>query len=186
MTGVQTCALPILKDENFFISTGYDKKFFLWNVSSSLPLYVYEYWDAFFDLDISSDGTLAAAASRDGTVKLIDLRNRIVEDLRGHEGSVFSVSFMPMGNSLLSLGEDRLIKVWKTDINKLVQTYRGHATYIPSLKYSPDGRFLVSSSWDNTVKLWNVGQEILHSSFGDSRSVSYSVAFSPEIGRAHV
>lgn len=173
-------AVKFLKDENFFISTGYDKKFFLWNVSSSLPLYVYEYWDAFFDLDISSDGTLAAAASRDGTVKLIDLRNRIVEDLRGHEGSVFSVSFMPMGNSLLSLGEDRLIKVWKTDINKLVQTYRGHATYIPSLKYSPDGRFLVSSSWDNTVKLWNVGQEILHSSFGDSRSVSYSVAFSPD------
>lgn len=173
-------SLKFLKDSSYFISTGYDKRFLVWNINASAPLYIYEHWDAFFDLDISSDGTFAAAASRDGTVKLIDLRNRQIEDLRGHEGAVYSVSFMPVGNALMSVGEDHLVKVWKTDINRLVQTYRGHATYIPSLKYSPDGRFLASSSWDNTVKLWDVNREMLISTFGTPGLVSYSIDFSPD------
>lgn len=173
-------ALKFLKDNIHFISTGYDKKLLVWDIESDVPVSVLDHWDAFFDLDVSADGTLAAASTRDGIIKLINLKTRQIAELRGHEGSVFGASFLPMGDAIVSIGEDRVIKLWKTDIRKQVFTFRGHMTYIPSLSYSPDGRYLASSSWDSTIKLWNVGAESLHSSFGIPKIVSYSIAFSPD------
>lgn len=173
-------SVKFIRDSNYFISSGYDKKLLIWSILKDEPIYVFQHWDAFFDLDVSSDGTYAALASRDGTIKLVNLKTRQVEDLRGHEGAVFSVSFSPTGDFILSVGEDRLVKMWKTDISKLVNSFRGHLTYIPSLKYSPDGQHIASSSWDNTMKLWDVRKETMKNSFGDIKYVSYSIAFSPD------
>ncbi|MGI6394396.1 MAG: protein kinase domain-containing protein [bacterium] len=173
-------SLKFMKKEGYFVSTGYDKKILVWHLDSPEPLHIYEERDAFFDLDITSDGAFAAVASRDGTVKLINLNTMQVEDFRGHVGAVYSIAFNPSGNELISTGEDSFIKVWKTNVDRIVQVYRGHTTYIPSLKYSPDGRFIASSSWDNTVKLWDAAKEKQISSFGTQGVVSYSIDFSPD------
>ncbi|MBP5592450.1 protein kinase [bacterium] len=175
-----TVAVHFLNDGSRFVSVSYDKRFALWSVSFDKPLNVLEHWDAFFSLDISNDGTFAAAATRDGTIKLINLATRQVDDLRDHVGSVYSVMFLPMGNSLVSVGEDRFIKLWRTDLTKEMQRLRGHTTYIPSLAYSPDDRLLASSSWDYTIKLWNIATESAISSFGVEGTVPYSLAFSPD------
>ena len=173
-------SVRFLNDGIHFVSAGYDKKFVLWSLVFDKPLNVFEHWDAFFSLDVSNDGTLAAAATRDGSIKLINLVTRQVDDFRDHIGSVYSVAFLPMGNSLVSVGEDRFIKLWRTDFTKEMQRLRGHTTYIPSLAYSPDDRFLASSSWDYTIKLWNITTESAISSFGLEGIVSYCLAFSPD------
>ena len=175
-----TVSVRFLSDGVHFVSASYDKKFALWSLLFDKPLNVFEHWDAFFSLDVSNDGTLAAAATRDGSIKLINLATRQIDDLRDHIGSVYSVAFLPMGNSLVSVGEDRFIKLWRTDITREMQRLRGHTTYIPSLAYSPDGKFLASSSWDSTIKLWNISTESAISSFGIEGVVSYSIAFSPD------
>lgn len=172
-------AVKFLKNNKFFLSTSYDKRVLLWNIGKLRPKILLKHWDAFFDLDVSSDDSFAVAASRDGTLKLIDLKSFHVINLRGHEGPVYSASFLPMGREIVSIGEDQLLKQWKTDINKSVLTFRGHTTYIPSMSYSPDGKFLASSSWDTSVKLWNVNTESLYSSFSDRETVAYTIAFSP-------
>ena len=169
-----------MNDGIHFVSASYDKRFALWNILFDKPLNIFEHWDAFFSLDVSNDGTLAAAATRDGSIKLINLVTRQVDDLRDHIGSVYSVAFLPMGNSLVSVGEDRFIKLWRTDFTKEMQRLRGHTTYIPSLAYSPDEKFLASSSWDYTIKLWNIATESAISSFGIEGTVAYSLAFSPD------
>ena len=152
-----TVAVKFLNDGIHFVSASYDKKFALWNPGFDKPLTVYEHWDAFFSLDVSNDGKLAAAAARDGSIKLINLVTRQVDDLR-----------------------DRFIKLWRTDFTKEMQRLRGHTTYIPSLVYSPDEKFLASSSWDFTIKLWNITTESILSSFGIEGTVAYSLAFSPD------
>ena len=175
-----TVAVRFLNDGLHFVSVSYDKKFAFWSLNFDKPVTVFEHWDAFFSLDVSNDGTLAAAATRDGSIKLINLVTRQIDDLRDHVGAVYSVAFLPMGNSLVSVGEDRFIKLWETDFTKEMQRLRGHTTYIPSLAYSRDGRFLASSSWDFTIKLWNITTESAVSSFGVEGIVSYSLAFSPD------
>ncbi len=175
-----TVAVKFLNDGIHFISASYDKRFALWNLHFDKPLTVYEHWDAFFSLDVSNDGTLAAVAARDGSIKLANLVTRQIDDLRDHTGSVYSVMFLPMGNSLVSVGEDRFVKLWRTDFTKEMQRLRGHTTYIPALAYSPDEKFLASSSWDFTIKLWNISTESAVSSFGIEGTVPYSLAFSPD------
>jgi len=175
-----TVSVRFLNDGIHFVSASYDKKFALWSILFDKPVTVFEHWDAFFSLDVSNDGTLAAAATRDGSIKLINLVTRQIDDFRDHTGSVYSVAFLPMGNSLVSLGEDRFIKLWRTDFTKEMQRLRGHTTYIPSLAYSADDKFLASSSWDSTIKLWNIATESVISSFGVEGTVSYSLAFSPD------
>lgn len=175
-----TVAVRFLNDGVRFVSASYDKRFALWSILSNEPVSVVEHWDAFFSLDVSNDGTLAAAATHDGTIKLVNLVTKQIDDLRDHIGSVYSVKFLPMGNSLVSVGEDRTVKLWRTDITKEMKRLRGHTTYIPSLAYSPDERFLASSSWDFTVKLWNIATESVISSFGTEGTVAYSIAFSPD------
>lgn len=175
-----TVAVRFLNDGTRFISASYDKKLALWSVVSDKPLSVFEHWDAFFSLDVSNDGRLAAAATHDGSIKLINLDTRQIDDLRDHEGSVYSATFLPMGNSLVSVGEDRAVKLWRTDLTKEMKRLRGHTTYIPSLAYSPDEKFLASSSWDFSTRLWNIATESAISSFGEDGTVSYSLAFSPD------
>ena len=173
-------SVRFLNDGVRFVSASYDKRFALWSSVFDKPLNVFEHWDAFFSLEISSDGKFAAAAARDGSIKLINLKTRQVDDLKGHSGAVYSLAFMPMGNSLVSVGEDRSLKLWTTDFDKKMQRLRGHTTYIPSVAYSSDGRFLASSSWDSTIKLWDIATESVISSFGIEGTVSYSIAFSPD------
>lgn len=175
-----TVSVKFLNDGIHFVSASYDKKFALWNMLFDKPINVFGHWDAFFSLDVSSDGKFAAAATRDGAIKLVNLKTRQIDDLKGHSGAVYSLSFFPMGDSLVSVGEDRFVKSWQTGFDKKMQRLRGHTTYIPSIAYSPDGRFLASSSWDSTIKLWDIATESVLSSFGIEGTVSYTLAFSPD------
>ena len=175
-----TVGVKFLNDGIHFVSASYDKKFALWNILYEKPLNVFEHWDAFFSLDVSNDGKFAAAATRDGAIKLVNIKTRQIDDLKGHSGAVYSLSFLPMGNALVSVGDDRFVKFWQTDFEKKMQRFRGHTTYIPSIAYSADGRFMASSSWDSTIKLWDIPTESAVSSFGTDGTVSYSLAFSPD------
>ncbi len=173
-------SIKFLNDEKHFVSAGYDKKLIIWSVEKRRPEKVLNHWDAFFDMTVSSDGAFIAASTRDGIIKFINLKTMQIFELRGHEGPVHSVAFMPMGDTIISVGEDRIVKSWRTNISKQVYTYTGHTTYIPSIDYSPDNRYIASSGWDSTIRLWDVKSETQISSFGNERIASLAITFSPD------
>ena len=75
-----------------------------------------------------------------------------------HGGSVQSVAFSPVDNSLVaSAGEHNTIKLWNLRENT-VKPLKGHKNTVNSVVFSPDGKLLVSSSEDNTIKIWNVSE----------------------------
>ncbi len=102
-----------------------------------------------------------------------------------HGGSVQTVKFSPVNNSLLaSAGDDNTIKVWDLQDNTIVTTLRGHSRKIHSVAFSPDGQRLVSGSDDWTFRLWDVeaGTHIatLEHIVDRNRSAVIEVAFSPD------
>ena len=76
-----------------------------------------------------------------------------------HGGSVQTVKFSPVDNSLIASASDNsIIKLWNLQ-NDTETTLRGHSRKIHSVAFSPDGQHLVSGSDDWTFKLWDVPAE---------------------------
>ncbi len=129
----------------------------------------------------SLDGQYIVSGSRDKTVKLWDLKERVLlHTFNGHESEVNSVAFSPDGKYLVSGSNDKTLKLWDVKNRVLLHTFDGHQDWVNSVAFSPDGKYLVSGSSDNTVKLWDVKNQVLLHAFDGYQDWVNSVAFSPD------
>ena len=129
----------------------------------------------------SPDGKMAISGSWDDTVKLWDVKKKVLlHTFEGHSRMVYSVVFSPDGRMIISGSYDDSVKLWDVQTRELLHTFEGHSSDVSSVAFSPDGQKIISGSDDKTVKLWDVQKrELLHTFEGHSSNVS-SVAFSPD------
>jgi HEAT repeat protein/DNA-binding beta-propeller fold protein YncE len=102
----------------------------------------------------------------------------------GHLGPVWSVAFAPDGKSIVTCGEDGLVKIRETATGKLLQTLRGHRGTVRSAQFTRDGTQLLTCSFDRTMRLWEVATGASQRTFADE-VWPYFAAFSPD-GQAAV
>ena len=78
------------------------------------PISIYTgHQDFVTSLDWSPDGTRLASASRDGTVRIWDVRaGKTTLIYRGHRNEVLTVAWSPNGKMLASAGRDGTVQVW--------------------------------------------------------------------------
>ena len=75
-----------------------------------------------------------------------------------HGGSIQSVAFSPVDNSILaSAGGHNTVKLWNLHQNTVKELTR-HKAKVNSVAFSPDGNLLVSGSEDRTLKIWDISQ----------------------------
>lgn len=82
----------------------------------------------------------------------------LVQNLIGHKGIVWNVSWHPLGNMFSSCGEDKIIKLWSKEGDKWVTKtvlVDGHQRTIREVAWSPCGNFLASASFDGTTAIWD-------------------------------
>nr|XP_043629689.1 transcription initiation factor TFIID subunit 5 [Erigeron canadensis]XP_043629690.1 transcription initiation factor TFIID subunit 5 [Erigeron canadensis] len=132
---------------------------------------------------ISHDGSLVAGGFSDSSLKVWDvaklgrmgssMQNEIDPALsennvgsnggkrpytlyQGHSGPVYSASFSPMGDFLLSSSSDSTIRLWSTKFNANVVCYKGHNYPVWDVQFSPVGHYFASASHDRTARVWSM------------------------------
>ncbi|BAY24401.1 WD-40 repeat protein [Calothrix sp. NIES-2100] len=98
--------------------------------------------------------------------------------LEGHEGEVYSATFSPNGQRIISASADHTVKVWNSQ-GKWLFDLKGHQGKVYRASFSPDGQRIVTASEDKTAKVWNSQGQWLFDLKGHQGQV-YAASFSPD------
>ncbi|XP_042903545.1 transcription initiation factor TFIID subunit 5 [Parasteatoda tepidariorum] len=91
--------------------------------------------------------------------RMMDERNACdIRTMVGHSGPVYSTSFSPDRNLLLSCSEDATVRLWSLQTWTNVVCYKGHCFPIWDVKFSPYGYYFASCGHDRTARLWATDQ----------------------------
>ncbi|RIK70194.1 MAG: hypothetical protein DCC67_20890, partial [Planctomycetota bacterium] len=127
-----------------------------------------------------------AAGCGDGKIRLWDDCGRLIAELAGHDGFVYSVAFDPVdGNRLASSGSDGWVRVWDIAAGReALAPLPGIRCYAVGLAYcvafSPDGRWLAAASEPDVVHVWDAATGAVRYRFAGHEIRAGSVAFSPD------
>jgi WD40 repeat protein len=106
---------------------------------------------------LAADDRTLALASKNGSVRLLDLRSSRIRRLAGqHRGEVARMSFTPDGDTLVSVDSGAKLLVWDTVNGVLREQFDAHAGPSDGLAVTPDGRTAISSGDDGRVALWDL------------------------------
>lgn len=75
--------------------------------------------------------------------------------LRGHSGSVYSVSINADGTRVLTGSHDKTVELWDVKTGAEVLTLKGHTSEVVAASFSTDGAMIATGSLDNTAKIWD-------------------------------
>ena len=109
--------------------------------------------------------------------------NEKIHTLKGHKGSVDSVSFSSDGEYICSGSDDNTVGVWYTHTHKKggnIYILKGHTSAVSSVAFSSNWMYIGSGSLDNTVRLWDTLTGNLKRTLKGHTGIVYSVAFSPD------
>jgi WD40 repeat protein/class 3 adenylate cyclase len=121
---------------------------------------------------LSPDSGALAVGSRDGSIRLLDMRSGEVRRFaRGHRSGVVDMAFTADGRSLVSSDFDGGVVVWNVERGQTSEELSTHRGPVWSLVISPDGRTLYSAGNDGRLMLWDLaGTRRLVRSFALGRS----------------
>jgi WD40 repeat protein len=74
---------------------------------------------------------------------------------KGHKGFVWSVTFAPDGQRVLTASDDGKARLWDAENGNQLAVLQGHTEPVRVAAFSPDGRHVVTASADNTARLWD-------------------------------
>ncbi|KAH1067275.1 hypothetical protein J1N35_032262 [Gossypium stocksii] len=132
---------------------------------------------------ISHDGSLVAAGFSDSSLKVWDMAKlgqqggssnlqvendsseqvlglnggkRSYTSFQGHSAPVYSTTFSPFGDFILSSSGDTTIRLWSTKLNANLVCYKGHNYPVWDVQFSPVGHYFASASHDRTARIWSM------------------------------
>jgi U4/U6 small nuclear ribonucleoprotein PRP4 len=172
-------ALGFNVDGSLLASGGMDSVGRIWDVrSGKMAMFLDSHIQPIHTLDWGPDGYRLLTGSMDGYIKCWDLRaiketasigahSGGVNDLRWYRGlDSASTLDLPLkddrgeyvpkkgGTFVVSVGFDKMVKIWSADEWGIVREMRGHSSNITGVDVSADSRWVVSCGRDRTVKLW--------------------------------
>ena len=129
----------------------------LWQRPEDLTISKIEGLGSIVATAVTSNGQLAAVASADNSVKLVNLADgKTTHTLTGATAPVTGLSFSTDGSLLVGGSQDKIVRAWKTADGSLAWQRETPAA-IHDVLLTADGGQVLTAHADNLVRLWPAG-----------------------------
>ncbi|KAL5986114.1 Eukaryotic translation initiation factor 3 subunit I [Asimina triloba] len=159
----------------------------LWNVQTGAQLYSFNFDSPARSVDFSVGDKLAVITTDPFMEQTSAIHvKRIAEDpsdhtgesvltIRGPQGRINRAVWGPLNKTIISVGEDSVIRIWDSETGKLLMESdkeTGHQKTITSLSKSFDGSHFLTGSLDKSAKLWDIRTLFLIKTYVTERPVN--------------
>ena len=162
------------------LSGGGDKIARLWSLPNWEVLHTFEHNTPYGFINavaLGQNQQLIATASDDSMVRMWNAASGApIFTMTGHQASVTSVAFSPIGFILVSGSLDHMIRLWNIQTGQSMGHLFGHNHGVRSVAFSPDGLLLASGSDGGTIKLWDLQKKKLLRTLRGHSAPVWSVA----------
>ena len=124
----------------------------------------------------SPDSRLILVSLGNNLPSVLDSSGKQLFQLKGHTGKVFSASFSPDSQHILTASLDDTIRLWDLQGHEQSKTNQGN---IISASFSPQGHYILAAYADNTARLWDRSLKKVIASFTGSQGIDTAI-FSPD------
>jgi WD40 repeat protein len=113
----------------------------------------------------SPDGTrlvTISIRSKQGAPVLWDLdQHRLIAQLDGHVGRVFTARFVATGSEILTAGADGTARLWNAATGSPRHSFHGDSHFLFDAVLAPDGSVVVAGGSDGLLRFWDASTERL-------------------------
>jgi WD40 repeat protein len=107
----------------------------------------------------STDGTrliTISIRSQQAPPALWDLdQHRLIAQIDGHVGRVFTARFVSAGHEILTAGSDGTARLWSAATGRPRQTFHGDSHFLADATLAPDGSVVVAGGSDGFLRFWD-------------------------------
>lgn len=183
----------VSRDSLLLITGSADQSAKLWDVQTGHQLFTFSFDSPARSVDLSVGDRLAVITTDPfmGLTSAIHVK-RISHDpddqtgesilvIKGPQGRINRAIWGPLNKTIISAGEDTVVRVWDSETGKLLNESdkdTGHKKGITSLTKSADGSHFLTGSHDKSAKLWDSRTLTLIKTYVTERPVN-AVAMSP-------
>jgi WD40 repeat protein len=153
-----------------------------------------DFSDLVTSVSFNAEGALLGAASADGTARVWKFPRdgsapSQAFNLKGHAGPVLTIRFSPTGESVVTAGADRSLKVWSAHDGTLLRTLSHHTEAVHALAFLPLDKqasggaspaVCATSGDDRTVRIWQPETGRMVRIVRQHQGAVFCLAFSPD------
>jgi WD40 repeat protein len=158
-------ALAFMPDGRQIVSAAGDRTLKVWDVATGKRLFTMsDALDSLYAVAVHPSGSQIAAAGADRMIRTWSWNpdaaspggstGALMASTFSHADAVLRLAYSPGGETLVSAGADRIIKVWDARTLRELQRFEAQPDWIMGLALSADGRWLAAGRYDGTVGLY--------------------------------
>ena len=113
--------------------------------------------DLVYTLALNKDEDLLVSGGYDRKAIVWNLKTgKPVQELRGHNGSIFDAKFDPSSRIIATASADATVKIWQVSDGQRLDTRSEPLKEQNTIAFSHDGKFVFGAGEDNRIRKWEL------------------------------